>query len=53
MRTLTAKDYERPLRHPDMGIMMIGTLLRMYEWHGRHHVAHIAGLRRRMGWGDS
>src|SRR5687767_10694146 len=52
LRTLTATDYERPLRHPDMGVMTIGTLLRMYEWHGRHHVAHIAGLRRRMNWGE-
>jgi hypothetical protein len=50
LRTLTAQDYERPLRHPEMGGMTVGTLLRMYEWHGRHHVAHIAGLRARMGW---
>jgi hypothetical protein len=50
LRTLTAKDYERPLHHPDSGAMTIGTLLRLYEWHGRHHVAHITGLRRRSGW---
>ncbi|MCU0394721.1 MAG: putative metal-dependent hydrolase [Chitinophagaceae bacterium] len=25
-------------------------LLGMYAWHGRHHVAHIRGLRERMGW---
>jgi hypothetical protein len=22
----------------------------LYAWHGRHHVAHITGLRERMGW---
>jgi len=24
--------------------------LGMYAWHGKHHVAHITSLRRRMGW---
>lgn len=25
-------------------------LLGQYSWHGRHHVAHITGLRERLGW---
>ena len=50
LRTLAESDYARPLHHPEMGRMTIGTLLRMYEWHGRHHVAHIMGLRQRNGW---
>ena len=50
LRALTADDYERRLHHPDNGPMTIGSLLRLYEWHGRHHVAHITGLRGRMGW---
>jgi len=25
-------------------------LLQLYEWHGRHHVAHITSLRERKGW---
>jgi len=25
-------------------------MLRLYEWHGRHHVAHVTRLRERMGW---
>jgi hypothetical protein len=24
--------------------------LQMYAWHGRHHVAHITGLREKKGW---
>ena len=24
--------------------------LALYGWHGRHHVAHVTGLRKRMGW---
>ncbi|MBZ9749733.1 putative metal-dependent hydrolase [Deinococcus sp. HMF7604] len=27
----------------------VDTLLAMYAWHGRHHVAHISGLRERQG----
>ena len=50
LRTLAPTDYDRKLHHPDNGPMTVGTLLRMYEWHGRHHVAHITQLRERMGW---
>ena len=50
LRTFTASDYERKLLHPENGPMTIGSLLRMYEWHGRHHVAHITRLRERMHW---
>lgn len=50
LRTLTPEDYQRPLRHPDNGPMTIGTLLRLYEWHGRHHLAHVTGLKSRMKW---
>jgi len=28
----------------------LATNLAIYEWHSRHHVAHITGLRQRMGW---
>jgi hypothetical protein len=24
--------------------------LALYAWHGRHHVAHVTGLRERMRW---
>ena len=50
LRSLSEADFKRPLLHPEMGSMTIGALLRMYEWHGRHHVAHITGLRQRSGW---
>jgi len=33
-----------------MGRLTLDTLLAMYAWHGRHHVAHVTELRRRMGW---
>jgi hypothetical protein len=25
-------------------------VLAMYDWHSRHHTAHITSLRTRMGW---
>lgn len=50
LRTLTEDDYSREIEHPEMGRMTLGTLLRMYEWHGRHHVAHVTNLCNRMGW---
>jgi len=25
-------------------------VLALYDWHSRHHTAHIANLRKRMGW---
>jgi hypothetical protein len=28
----------------------LGINLAMYAWHGRHHAAHIAGLRERAAW---
>jgi len=24
--------------------------LALYSWHGRHHVAHVTELRKKMGW---
>jgi hypothetical protein len=49
-RALTPEDYGRTLNHPEMGVMNLATMLRLYEWHGRHHTAHVTGLRARMGW---
>jgi hypothetical protein len=50
MRQMTDADFVRTLQHPDWGTLPLERMLRLYEWHGRHHVAHIAGLRARMGW---
>jgi len=34
-----------------MGVLSLEKMLALYSWHGRHHVAHIASLREKMGWG--
>ncbi len=50
MRSLGAAEFARTLRHPEIGVMNLDKLLALYAWHGRHHVAHITSLRKRMGW---
>lgn len=42
-------DWSRPWTHPSSGRWTLDTLLAMYAWHGRHHVAHITALRGRQG----
>ncbi len=43
-------DFGRTFLHPERGAMRLDTNLALYAWHGRHHSAHITGLRERMGW---
>lgn len=50
LRSLNADDWKRTFRHPDLGAMTLEKNLALYAWHGRHHVAHITELRKRMGW---
>ena len=50
LRHLAEKDFERGLMHPERGPMTVERMVALYAWHGRHHVAHITELRKRMGW---
>lgn len=50
MRSLKPADFSNAVNHPESGMMSLDTLLAMYAWHGRHHVAHVTSLRGRMGW---
>ena len=50
LRSLSADDYARRLRHPEMGVQRLDQVLALYEWHGAHHVGHVTSLRERMGW---
>lgn len=40
----------RTIEHPAKGEWTVDQLLSHYAWHGRHHRAHVTGLRERMGW---
>jgi uncharacterized damage-inducible protein DinB len=51
LRQLGPDDFRRRFRHPEHGrTFELDEVVAMYAWHGRHHVAHITSLRRRMGW---
>jgi len=50
LRSLTASDFARTFKHPEMGVVSLDKNLALYAWHGRHHVTHITALRERMGW---
>jgi len=51
LRTLKTEDWQRKFRHPELGeTVSLERNLALYAWHGRHHVAHITELRKRMGW---
>lgn len=50
LESLTEKEFEKTYVHPQSGQQNLATALAIYAWHGRHHTAHIAGLRARKGW---
>jgi len=50
LRNLNDADWQRTFRHPELGSMTLERTLALYSWHGRHHVAHVTELRKRMGW---
>jgi DinB superfamily len=50
LRGLNSQDWKRTFRHPELGVMPLEKNLALYSWHGRHHVAHITELRKKMGW---
>lgn len=50
LRLLGPQEWKRTFRHPELGSMTLEKTLALYAWHGRHHVAHIIELRKRMSW---
>lgn len=50
LESLPAEAFARTYNHSVLGPVDLDRALALYAWHGRHHVAHIAGLRAREGW---
>ena len=48
LRAMKPEDFARRFKHPELGELTLEKLLGVYAWHGRHHTAHITGLRERM-----
>jgi hypothetical protein len=36
--------------HPENGRETLERVVVIYDWHGRHHTAHVTQLSARMGW---
>ncbi len=50
LESMTEKDFRKTFVHPERGVQDLATTLALYDWHSRHHTAHITSLRERMGW---
>jgi hypothetical protein len=50
LNNMTDADFEKSIRHPEVGVLKLKSMLAGYGWHCRHHVAQIAATRQRMGW---
>lgn len=50
LRSMKPTDFKKEYVHPESGVNVLEKTFQMYAWHGRHHVAHITSLRKRMGW---
>jgi len=50
LKSMSDADFNRKINHPESGEMSLDSLLALYDWHSRHHTAHITKLRERNGW---
>jgi len=54
LETLSEGEFQRGYVHPAIskngGRQNLAQVLALYDWHSRHHTAHITSLRQRMGW---
>lgn len=47
---LQSYDFLRTFNSPTHGLMSLDTAIQRFDWHGRHHLAQITSLKKRMGW---
>jgi hypothetical protein len=50
LETIGEDDFHKGYNHPEYGRANLAKVLAMYDWHSRHHLAHITRLRARKGW---
>lgn len=51
LRSLNEEDWQKKFIHPeDNNNYTLKDALALYAWHGKHHLAHITTLKKRMGW---
>jgi uncharacterized damage-inducible protein DinB len=50
LESMSEEDFAKGYDHPENGRQALAKALAIYDWHSRHHVAHITELRARQGW---
>ncbi len=50
VESMSDEDFRRKLEHPESGSWDLDGMLSLYDWHSRHHTAHVTSLRDRKGW---
>jgi uncharacterized damage-inducible protein DinB len=50
LKSMRDEDFARKINHPERGAMNLSSTLALYDWHGKHHTAHITNLRKRNSW---
>jgi uncharacterized damage-inducible protein DinB len=50
LESMSDEDFRKGFDHPERGRENLATALAIYDWHSRHHTAHITSLRARQGW---
>lgn len=50
LESMSEKDFNKQLNHPDSGVWTLEKMLALYGWHSRHHTAHITNLLERNNW---
>jgi uncharacterized damage-inducible protein DinB len=50
LKSLGDAGLARTFDHPVKGPLPLSTVLALYAWHGKHHIAHITALRAVKGW---
>jgi hypothetical protein len=48
--SLDEQQWRRGYVHSEDGRKTLEQLVMIYDWHGRHHTAHVTRLSARMGW---
>ncbi len=50
LESMSDEDFKKTFIHPETGVWPLEGALALYDWHSRHHTAHITHLRERKGW---
>ena len=50
LEAFSEDEFQKELIHPDSGTWTLEKFLDLYDWHSKHHTAHITKLRERNNW---